>query len=278
MSSSPWPTWQLPSIGSEGLAYDSRMSVPTALIRPIPSSFHLALVREGQPDIDVELARAQHDRYRLHLEQAGYSIEVVPTDEDHPDCVFVEDTAVVIGSIIVITRPGAQARRGETGPVAETLGARFPLVHISEPGTIDGGDVFISGGTVYVGRSERTNSEGISQLRSVASDQGLKLVEVGVHGVLHLKSAVLPIDSDTVVVTPAAVDEEALNGLRILYEADAERHRFSALPVGGGRVLVTANAPSTSEAVSSLGLEVVPVDVSQIQAADGGLTCMSVLV
>jgi dimethylargininase len=133
------------------------------------------------------------------------------------------------------------------------------------------------GDVVYVGRSARTNSDGIDQLRAIAFHQGLGLVTVEVQDVLHLKSAVLPIDEETVVVTHGTVDEEKLGALEILYEDEAERHLFSALPLGDGRVLVTASAPSTAERVAGSGYEVVPIDVSQIQAADGGLTCMSIL-
>jgi dimethylargininase len=253
------------------------MPPPTALIRPVPECFDRALVREGKPALDVAQARRQHDVYRGHIEQAGYSIEVVPTDESHPDCVFIEDTAIVVGSVAVITRPGAPARRGETGPVAQVLSTRFPLVEVLEPGTIDGGDVLVIGRDVYVGRSTRTNGDGIDQLRLVTAEQGMDLVAVDVHDALHLKSVVLPIDPETVVVTRHAVDAGVLEGLRIVYEADMERHKFSALPLRDGRVLVTANAPATAEAISVLGHDVVPIDVSQIQAADGGLTCMSIL-
>jgi dimethylargininase len=257
--------------------YDASMPPSIALIRPVPGSFDRALVRDGQPDLDVAVARAQHDVYRNHLTDAGYSIEVVPSDESHPDCVFIEDTAVIIGSVAVITRPGALARRGETGPVAGVLSAYFPLVEIEKPATIDGGDVFTAGGVVYVGRSTRTNDAGIGQLRSVVSDQGLDLIVVDVHDTLHLKSAVLPIDPETMVVTPHAVDEAPLAGLNIVYEADSERHRFSAVPLRDGRVLSTASSPATSEKVAALGYQLVPIDVSEIQAADGGLTCMSIL-
>ncbi len=135
----------------------------------------------------------------------------------------------------------------------------------------------IMGGVVYVGRSERTNDHGIDQLRSIAAAQGLEVVPVEVHGTLHLKSAVLPVDDATVVVTPEAVDERALGGLRIVHEAGTERNRFSALPMVDGRVLVTANAPVTADLVAGLGIEVIPIDVGEIQAADGGLTCMSIL-
>jgi len=251
--------------------------VPNALIRSVPDTFDQALVRDGRPSIDVGLARAQHDRYRKHLEVAGYDIEEVPTDPEFPDCVFIEDTAVVIGSTAIVTRPGAPSRRGETGPVAAALSSRFRLVDIEAPGTIDGGDVFIMKGVVYVGRSERTNEAGVDQLRAVAADQGLDLVPVSVNGALHLKSAVLPVDDETVLVAPDAVDEASLRGLRVVYEVAAERLRFSALPLRDGRLLVTASAPQTAAVLEALGHDVVPIDVSQIQMADGGLTCMSIL-
>ena len=252
-------------------------SVAKALIRPIPDTFDQALVRHGSPSIDVGLARVQHDTYRKHLEAAGYEIEQVPTDPEYPDCVFIEDTAVIIGSTAVITRPGAASRRGETGPVAVALREHFALVEVESPGTIDGGDVFITNDVVYVGRSQRTNHDGIAQLRSVATAHGLDLVAVGVHDALHLKSVVLPVDDETLVVTPNAVDETALVGFRLVYEANSERHRFSALPLRDGRLLVTSGAPETAATLEATGYDVVPIDVSQIQAADGGLTCMSIL-
>jgi dimethylargininase len=202
---------------------------------------------------------------------------VVPPDEDQPDCVFIEDTAVVIREVALITRPGAPSRRDETGPVARALRTRLPVVEVVAPGTIDGGDVFLTSEVVYVGRSSRTNEAGIDQMRSLTLDLGMSLVVVDVHDGLHLKSSVLPIDHETVVVTPHSVDELALDALHIVYEVDEERNRFSALPLRDGRILVTADAPATARAVSALGHEVVPIDVSQIQAADGGLTCMSIL-
>lgn len=249
----------------------------TALVREVSPGFTRALVRGGRALLDVELARAQHTAYVGHLAEAGYEIEQLPGDETYPDCVFVEDTAVVLGSTAVITRPGAPTRRGETTLVADRLARRFPIVEIEEPGTLDGGDVFVSGGTVYVGRSSRTNDAGVEQLGAVAEMEGFGLVALEVHGALHLKSAVLPIAEGTVVVTPDAVEEIRLAGLELIYEDPTERHRFSALPLADGTVLVTASAPRTARLVAERGLEVIPIDVSQIQAADGGLTCMSVL-
>lgn len=251
--------------------------MPTALLRSIPDSFRDAITGEGGRAPDVERARIQHAHYRDHLEASGYEIEVLDADENHPDCVFIEDTGVILGSVALITRPGADSRRGETPPVAEFLAHRFELARMEAPGALDGGDVMVIGDTVWVGISTRTNQEGARQLAAVAAGQGLHAIEVPVAGVLHLKSAVSQVDDHTVVVTPGTVDLGLLVGLRLIPEAESERHRFSALPLHSGAVMVTESAPETAEQVAGLGREVVPIDASEIQAADGGLTCMSIL-
>lgn len=251
--------------------------MPTALVREIPSSFDRAIVSPGGRPPDVDLARKQHRVYRDHLEQAGYEIETLPADETCPDCVFIEDTAVIFGELALITRPGAQERIPEIPPVEEFLRERFATTAVEAPGTLDGGDVMIMGRTVYVGASQRTNREGIDQLRAVVHGQGMSLVVVPVEGVLHLKSAVLPVGDQTVVVTPGKVDESMLDGLRIVHEPEAEHLLFSALPLSDGTVLTTAGAPATASLLEGMGLAITPIDMSEILAADGGLTCMSIL-
>jgi dimethylargininase len=251
--------------------------MPIALLREVSPSFADAIVAHGGRPPDVDLAIEQHSLYRRALEAAGYAVEILAADPDHPDCVFIEDTAVVIGELAVATRPGAEERRGEVAPVSSRLATSMTVGAIEQPGTLDGGDVMVINGTVYVGRSSRSNDSGIEQLAAFAATQGMSLVSVPVTGVLHLKSAVLPVDPETVVVTPGTVDESLLEGLRIVHEADHERHRFSALPMGDGSLLVTANSTDTAGILSDLGMRPVPIDVSEIQAADGGLTCMSIL-
>jgi dimethylargininase len=250
---------------------------PAALVRGIPDTFERALSSAPSAQLDVEQARAQHQTYLSHLQMSGCQVVAVAPDARHPDCVFVEDTAVVVGDQVVVTRPGAPSRRGEVGPVAETLRKWFSAKVIEEPGTVDGGDVIVTSDRVLIGRSSRTNAEGVAQLSRMVSATGLRPVEVRVDDGLHLKSAVLPLDEESAVVTPGAVEESALTGYRLIREDDEERFRFSALPLPNGTVLVTASAPRTVATIDDLGYAVVPIDISQIQTADGGLTCMSIL-
>lgn len=251
--------------------------MPTALLREVPDTFDRAIVSDPGRVPDVKLARTQHSRYRKALEQVGFQVEVLPGDDAYPDCVFIEDTAVVLGSLAVACRPGAESRRGEVRPVAARLGSRVPVFNIESPGTVDGGDVMVMGDVAYVGLSRRTNEEGIAQLAKMARSQGMTVRTVPVQQGLHLKSGVLPIDAETVVITPGAVDEAMLSGLRVLYEDPAERGRFTALPLGDGKVLVAGSAPATASMTGDLGFEPIAIDVSEFQAADGGLTCMSIV-
>lgn len=248
-----------------------------ALLRGISAGFERAVISDRGRPPEVSVARDQHAVYQAHLEQAGYDVTVIPGDDAYPDCVFIEDTAVVIGGTALITRPGDDSRLGEVHAVAPVLAEQMPTAHVSPPGTLDGGDVMQIGGRLWVGLSDRSNVEGIHQLTEVATVEGIPVTVVPVRGVLHLKSAVLPVSEETVVVTPGTVDESLLGGLEVLHEDDSERHMFSALPLRDGRVLVADAAPRTGALLTSRGFQIESLNVSEILAADGGLTCMSIL-
>lgn len=250
----------------------------TALVRAVPDSFAHALRGESGAALDPYLARKQHGAYREMLDAAGYSVVELTADEDHPDGVFIEDTAVLLGPMAIITRCAAPSRRGEAEVVRDALSVRFTIETIEPPGTLDGGDVMQLDGSLYVGRSARTNEDGIAQLAAIAAPLGLAARIVQVHDGLHLKSVVLPVDESTVLVTPNSVDEAPLQGLRILYEEESERHSASALPLRDGRLIVTESAPATGAMLTRAGYDVVSIDVSELQAADGGLTCLSILI
>jgi dimethylargininase len=251
--------------------------ISRAWVRGVPDTFDQAITMSDRgPRPDVARARRQHDDYVSRLESSGLNVTRISEDERYPDCVFIEDTAVLLGSLLVATRPGAVDRRGEVEPVMAVMADHFESTSIEPPGTLDGGDVVIMGDRVYVGRSARTNDAGIDQLGVIASAMGMVVVPVPVDGVLHLKSAVLPVDAETVVITPGTVDEGLFDGLRVIHEAAGEHHRFSALPLTD-RVLVTMGAPATAAELEALGLTIDPIDVSEILAADGGLTCLSII-
>ena len=252
--------------------------IPVAIVRGVPDSFADALVMGERPSIDVGRARDQHAAYTRFLADNGYQLHVVPADEGHPDCPFVEDAAVVMDSMAVATRPGAASRRGEVDAVVGALENVRSLHRIVEPGTLDGGDVLWMGETLYVGLSQRTNQDGIDQLSAIAAADGLRTVAVPVGGVLHLKSAVARLDDETVLLAPGCVDRATFDKYRVVEKAAGEAHLASVLVLGNGAMAMTTTAPHTLERIRHAGYEPVLIDTTEFQAADGGLTCLSVLV
>ncbi|MFG1702456.1 dimethylargininase [Nonomuraea sp. M3C6] len=220
--------------------------------------------------VDHERALAQHDAYAAALAAAGWRVTYVPPADELPDAPFVEDAVVVSGRLAVLTRPGAPERRPEVESVAAAVRELgLTAVRIARPGTLDGGDVLQAGPTVYVGRSARTNDQGIAQLAALLPER--RIVPVDMSGVLHLKSAVTALPDGTLIGDADRVD---LPGLLVPPE-EAGSH---VVPLGGDRVLLAASAPETATMLEKQGFFVTKVDISEFEKLEGCVTCLSVLV
>jgi len=243
----------------------------------VPDSFRDCLTRRpADPPLDPGRARRQQQDYRALLESGGFSTRLLPADEAHPDCCFIEDTAVLLGEAALATRPGHPSRRGEVAPVAAALAAMFSVQRMEAPATLDGGDVLRVGQRLFVGESERSNPEGRAALARFAAPHGFEVVTVPVTGVLHLKSAATALDQSTVLVFPAAVSPGAFAGLRVVAAEGDDPEAANVVLLPDGRILVAAHLPQSALAVRAAGLAPVPCEVSEFARADGGLTCLSI--
>jgi len=226
--------------------------------------------------IDAQAAGRQHRNYERCLAGLRCLVESLPADPDLPDSVFVEDTAIVLDELAVITRPGAPSRRPETAAVASALERYRKLAWIEAPGTLDGGDVLVVGRSVYVGRSPRTNESGFEQLRDILAPLGYELTPVPVRSCLHLKSATTRVGRDHLLVNPSWVDEGVFRGLRFTHVDPSEPSAANALLIGDVVVFPAAHM-RTRERLGSDGVAVAPIDVSELAKAEGGVTCCSLV-
>lgn len=226
--------------------------------------------------IDVARAGAQHREYRRALAALGCRVLTLPGEAALPDSVFVEDAAIVLDEVAVLTRPGAASRRGEVDSIADALRGYRPLLAIEAPGTLDGGDVLRLGRTLYVGESARSNAAGIAQLRELLAGYGYAVQGVPTHGCLHLKSAVTQLDDGTVLLQPAWVAREHFAGFRVIEVDPAEPHAANVLRVGSA-LLMPASFPRTRQRLLDTGFDVTAVDVSELQKAEGAVTCCSLV-
>jgi dimethylargininase len=235
------------------------------------------LTHLARQPIDLARAAAQHAAYEAELEGLGFTILQLEARPDLPDSVFVEDTAVVLPEVAIITRPGADARRPETLTIAEALAPIRPIERLAAPATLDGGDVLRLGNRLFVGRSTRTNDDGIRQLAGLVQPFGYTVVAVPVTGCLHLKSAVTQVASATLLVNPQWVPTSAFGDCRFIEVDPREPHGANAL-LAAGSVLYADSSPATAARLRARGLDVRLLAMSEMEKAEGAVTCCSLLI
>ncbi|WP_040633186.1 dimethylargininase [Mobilicoccus pelagius] len=225
--------------------------------------------------VDLDLAMRQWEGYVEAFRQEGWTVVEVPPADDHPDSVFVEDPVFVYGDLAVLTRSGAPERRGETDGLDDVLTAHgYRVARITEPATLDGGDVLKFDGTVWVGQGGRTNIEGLEQLRELLAPFDVDVVGVPLESVLHLKSAVTALPDGTIIGYPPLVDAPITWGEEFL--PVPEESGSHVVLLGEDSVLMAASAPETAEVFRERGLRVVTVDISEFEKLEGCVTCLSV--
>jgi dimethylargininase len=233
-------------------------------------SFH-----ERQP-IDVQRAAEQHESYQRLLSELGLRVVELAAEPDLPDSVFVEDPAVVVEELAIISRMGAISRRPEADSLTTELSKYRPLEFLTEPATLDGGDVMRIGHIVFVGQSERTNPDGIEQLTGILTPYGYDVRSVGVAGCLHLKSAVSYVGGASLLVNRSWIDSSMLSGFDLIEVPAEEPNAANALLIDDV-VVLPESFPKTRALLEKRGIPVRQVDMSELQKAEGGVTCCSLI-
>jgi dimethylargininase len=245
------------------------------LVRPPGDSFERA-IRTRQARIDPALARAQHAEYCSALRSAGFKVEALPADEDNPDSCFVQDPAIVVAGHGILCRMGTESRAAEPEGISAWLDARFPVSRIEAPGTLEGGDVAVLADRVLVGQSGRTNAAGIAQLRRILEPLGIAVTALPVAGHLHLLTGVSYVGHNTMLALAAYASHPAILGFDVLPVPPEEAEAANALG-NGARVILSAGNPRTAAALRTRGFEVLETPMSAFAAADGGVTCLSLV-
>lgn len=231
---------------------------------------------EREP-IEVGLAVRQHALYEEALAELGFIVVSLPPSEEFPDGCFVEDTAVVLGTSALVTRPGDASRRGETRDIASLLEERVELTFVEPPGTIDGGDVLVTGKRIFAGLTTRTNEDGVRQLAAFAETSGFSVTPVAVNGSLHLKTAVTEVASGVLVINRDWVDASVFDGYELIDVDPREPFGANVLRCGEG-LLYPSNFPRTRDRIAPRAGEIRSLDFSEFLKAEAGLTCCCILV
>jgi len=227
-------------------------------------------------EIDYALACRQHQQYCDALAGMGCQVLSLPPLADLPDSVFVEDVTLALDEAAILTRPGAASRRPEVEHIRPVLAEYRTLLSIQAPGTLEGGDILRLGKILYVGLSGRSSPDGIAQLAGLTAPFGYTVQGVPLTGCLHLKSAVTQAAPDLLLINPGWVSPAYFEGFRLLEVDPAEPHAANVLLLDGGAVY-PSSFPRTLLRLEQSGIPVTPVDVSEIQKAEGAVTCCSLI-
>jgi dimethylargininase len=251
---------------------------------------HLAITRDVSPrfnecelthidrtPIDVNAAQSQHHGYVQALKELGYAVLELPPERDLPDSVFVEDTAVILPDVAVITQPGADSRKPETKSIAQALRPYRELVFIESPGSVDGGDVLVLDKNIYVGFSTRSNQAAVDQMNEKLSKYGYRTQGVEMHDCLHLKTAVTRVDDKTLLINRKWVDVENFEGYDLIDVGESEPFAANCLPVADAIIYPVA-FPLTGAKLLARGYKLKPVVVDELAKAEGAVTCCSLIV
>ena len=249
----------------------------TAITRAVsPGIVNCELTHVVRQSIELAKAEEQHRAYQALLEKCGARVISLPAEPALPDSMFVEDPAIVLDELAIIFQLGTETRRPEAASIAQALAKFRKLARVELPGQVEGGDVLRIGRSLFAGLSSRTNAEGIRQLASIVAPYGYQVVSVAVTDCLHLKSAVTYVGRNTLLANRAWFDTKPFAGFAWIDVAAEEPHAANALAIGG-TVIFPASFPRTRARLEALGFHVTLLDISELQKAESGLTCSSLL-
>lgn len=227
--------------------------------------------------IDAGRAARQHADYCALLRHCGADVRTLDVNRHLPDCAFVEDTAVVLDEVAVLTSMGTEVRRTELVGIEPELRKHREVRRVEPPAKLEGGDVLRLGRTLLVGLSQRTDAAGARELEAVARPFGYAVVPVAVHGCLHLKTACTALPDGSLLVNPAWVDANAPSSFEMLPVPEEEPWAANVLSIGD-RVCLDDSHMRTAQLIRSRGFAVETIDLSEFAKAEGGVTCLSILV
>ena len=227
-------------------------------------------------NVDTDLARQQHQHFQSALCSLGCEIIIVPTEPGLADSVFIEDTAIVLDEVAVLCRPGATTRQAEVAGVERILNQYRSLASIVPPGTLDGGDLLRIDKVISAGLSTRTNRSGIKKRRRIVAEYGYSVKTVDTAKCLHLKSAVSEVAPGLLLINSDWINKSAFGDYELVEVDNEEAHAANALLLGRS-VIYPSSFPRTLEKLVMLGIDVTPVDLSELQKAEGAVTCCALV-
>jgi N-dimethylarginine dimethylaminohydrolase len=241
---------------------------------------------QGRELPDFELMRSQHAALVQLLSDNGIAVHDYTVDPQiWGNRLFTRDPALITPHGAILCRMSGFFRQGETIIIEKTLAdLQIPIIGaIQGRGFIEGGSFsIINPHTAVIGRSVRNNDEGIEQLRWLLALQGLELLVVDVPAdKIHLDEMFLMLSYDKALVDTRIIPHWFLRKLRDMgieaIEVDPEDPPLTnnCIAIAPGKIIFPASGVRTMDALERRGLQILPVDVSELNKMGGSIHCLT---
>lgn len=228
------------------------------------------------PAVSIDRARQQHDNYCTTLRRNGAEVRRLELNSDLGDGCFIEDNAIVVDEVAILTTMGAVHRRDEPDAIAPVLAEYRRVERVASDARIEGGDVLTVDRDIFIGRSVRTDDRGIAEAKRILEPFGYRVIGVDVADGLHLKTAVTALDSSTLLANRAWLDMTPFQRFKVIDVHPDEPAAANVFRIGDA-IVMHEGSPRTIARVRDRFTNVQTVDISEFAKADGGLTCLSLI-
>lgn len=226
---------------------------------------------------DRALALRQHGELKNLLEKSGSQVIELSELKNHPNSVFVRDTALVTPQGFIQLRMGLPTRRGEDRWMAQVLiNLGFACVgKIRAPGTVEGGDVILAWPVAFIGQSARTNESGAKQLAGFLEKMGyeVRIISLSSHH-LHLGGVMSLVDRRTVLCVREIIPPSFFEGFKVIFIPDESPTSGNVICLGRKKVIVEKSNQAAIKALTKAGFTVFELDLSEFIKGSGGPTCL----
>ena len=226
---------------------------------------------------DRDLTLNQHATLKKTLRDDGAEVISLPELAGHPNSVFTRDTALVTPNGYIKLRLGLDTRKGEEAWMADCLDSKsVPLAgEIVAPGTVEGGDVILAGRVAFIGRTIRTNDDGIRQLSALLEKMDFEIRVIPMPcTILHLDKAMMMVGPDRVIYCRELMAPDFFDGFETTVLSCYESATVNIICLGPKECIVDRTNSRVIEKLEDIGITVRDLDLSEFTKGTGGPNCL----
>ena len=226
---------------------------------------------------DRNRAIQQHDMLKSKIMEFGSEVIDIPELANHPNSVFTRDTALSTPNGYIKLRLGLDTRQGEEEWMSQVLDSiSEPCVgEIKSPGTVDGGDIILAGSVAFVGRSIRTNDEGVRQVSDLLCTMNYEVRTIFLpDSILHLDKAMMVVGPNRILYCGELIPDDGLKGFDAIEISCDGLTTANIICLGDKEVIVERSNREVIRQLEVNGLIVHDLDLSEFVKGTGGPNCL----